>query len=48
MKNIKQTEPEKKVLSAHNNENSKYTLQKRLLKAARGKDQVTYNDSLLK
>jgi hypothetical protein len=33
---------QKKILPSHNNQNTKYTKQERILKAIRGKGQVTY------
>ena len=35
------TGPEKKILPQHNNQNTKYTHQERILKEARGKGQVS-------
>ena len=41
LQNTKQMTQEKKIPPPHNNQNTKY-IQQRILKVARGKDQVTY------
>jgi hypothetical protein len=40
--------PRKKILSSHNNQNTKHAEHQRILKAARGKGQVTYKGRSIK